>query len=948
MKTALKSSILTGVLALACLAAPALTQPKAGQARPWEHESSDIPVNPRIHFGHLENGLRFAWIKNPEPDQRCYIRLHVNVGSLAEEESEQGMAHFLEHMAFNGSKNFPAGTLIEWFQKHGMSFGADTNATTNFGETTYMIDLPTSDETSILEGLTVLRDYADGLLISEEEVEAEKGVIDGEMRERDSAQYRVMIKGLESLYDGTRYASRLPIGTKGARDKFTADSIRKFYKQWYRPENMTLIVAGDLEALNPEQLIEKKFADLSVPAEKLCAEPAVGTPSMKQLNFFIHEKEIPIVRVNIRKLRPWEDKPANKETWLEDLPLTYAQTMLNLRLSEKAKEEGAPFIGSALTSVTQFNVFDGIGLLVVSKPETWEEGLSSCEQELRKAVKFGFQQEELDEIRADALRSLDEAVVRESTRSTISYVGSILYAAENRSVPANAETRRSIYKPAVEKLTIEACHKALAESWSKGKIAIEGSGFADLGEKGGEVLLAAFEKSQKTEVSPPKKIESQGFAYASDPSKKGKIQSRDHVEDLDFHTLAFENGVYLNVKKTDFKQEQVLMTCRFGEGMLTSDTPQVITAVGNDVFNLGGLGAHSEDELRRLTAGKLVGVNFSVGEDVFVLGGGTSPSDFLLQCELTCAYIKDPGLREEGLRQVQKVLPQIFQSLDHQHQGPLIRNFFPDLYSRHPRFVFPAIEKLMAITLGDVKEWVTPHLLDSPMEVTIIGDIDVASVIESCAATFGMLPKRGKPERFEKRRVAPPLKKGFHSTYEIDTQVPKTLVFMLFPTTDGIDVKRRRNLQFLSSVVNDRLRLHVREKLGAAYSPGAQNSASTVYPGNGYIGIQAMSDPDKVETLQVACLEVAKDLSENGVTQEEVDRLIEPELASIRDAQRVNGYWLNVLNEAQSRPESLTELRSFEEHYRNMKAKPLTELAKKYLTEASASILVVSPKGTKN
>src|SRR5688572_7166169 len=185
--------------------------------RPWEHATSDVPVDQRIRFGALDNGLRWAWAENSEPEMRCYLRLHVDVGSLAEEESERGMAHFLEHMAFNGSAHFPAGTLIEWFQKHGMAFGADTNAHTDFGETVYKLDLPNADEATLREGLRVLRDFADGLLLAEEEIEREKGVIDGEERERDSAGWRVFLRQLERFFAGTRVAERLPIGEPEVR-----------------------------------------------------------------------------------------------------------------------------------------------------------------------------------------------------------------------------------------------------------------------------------------------------------------------------------------------------------------------------------------------------------------------------------------------------------------------------------------------------------------------------------------------------------------------------------------------------------------------------------------------------------------------------------------------------------------------------------------------------------
>jgi len=195
----------------------------SGTVTPWPHESSDLQVDQRIHYGSLPNGMRFAWADNPEPNDRVYLRLHVNAGSFGETDTELGMAHFLEHMAFNGSENFEPGTLIEWFQEHGMSFGADTNAHTIFSETVYKLDMPDRDEATLRDGLKVMRDFAGGLDLLEAEVQAEKGVIDGEQRERDSAGFRAFVQVLNRQFAGTRYAVRMPIGTKEVRDEFTAE-----------------------------------------------------------------------------------------------------------------------------------------------------------------------------------------------------------------------------------------------------------------------------------------------------------------------------------------------------------------------------------------------------------------------------------------------------------------------------------------------------------------------------------------------------------------------------------------------------------------------------------------------------------------------------------------------------------------------------------------------------
>lgn len=918
----------------------------AVKPRPWTHETSDIPVDSRIRFGSFENGMRWAWANNPEPKERCYVRLHVDVGSLAETESELGMAHFLEHMAFNGTENFPAGTLIEWFQEHGMSFGADTNAHTAFSETVYKLDLPENDPETIREGLKVLRDFASRMTLAEEEVQAEKGVIDGEQRERDSAQFRVMEKELDIVFEGTRLGDRLPIGTKEVRDQFTAASVRAFYERWYRPENMTLVAVGDFGDLDPVPLFEEAFADMPVPDAPLVAEPGPGKAKKFAHYYAIYEKEIPQVELSINRLKEYVEEPVTVAEWVEDLPLNYARRILNLRFRELAKDESAPFISARAMRAAILEVFDGEGLSISCTPEQWREALAAGEQELRRALEHGFQQAELDEIRADALRALDEAVEREKTAGSRQLLSRILNATENRSVPTDAKTRREILKPAIEALTVEACHEAFKAGWSEGDLGISATGNLDLGDDAADELRAAYEASQKVAVEAAEKIEESEFAYASDPNEKGEIASREHVEDLDFHMVRFENGVALNVKKTDFRENQIMLTVNVGEGQLTADPAElmVLQIVSGPVMNGGGLEAHSDEDLRRITAGKQVGVGFSIGPDRFVLNGGTTAEDLLLECELACASLTAPGWREDGLVQLRRQIPLMFMQMKVSPQGPMMMEFMPELFSNDPRYGLPPQEALEACGVDEVRAWLEPIMKDAPIEVSLVGDLDVEETIEIAARTFGTLPKRRDWKSFDERRKSPAPKTGVKQKHAIDSQIPKSLVRIVFPTTDGIEVERLRKLNMLNQVVMDRLRIEVREKLGAAYSPGSAAQSSEVNPGVGMLFMQAMADPENVDTLVDACLGVAESLSKEGVTDEELDRLREPILNRRRDAKRQNRFWMNILSRAQSDATHLDDMRAGDAFYEGVKAADLTPLAKEYLKPERASILIVNPK----
>ncbi len=921
-------------------------QRPAGSVRAWEHESSDLEADPRIHFGHLENGLRYAWMANPEPRERCYVRLHVDVGALAERDDEDGMAHFLEHMAFNGSEHFAAGTLIEWFQENGMEFGADLNASTTWSETIYKLDLPESDEETLREGLGVLRDWAGGMLLTQEEIDKEKGVIDAEETAGDTAGRRVFERMLAERYAETRYLLRDVIGERDVRAAFTSEGVRAFYERWYRPEAMTLALVGDLGELDPAALIEEAFGDFAAPAEPLRPEPDLGRATLVERVFSIHEPELPSVTIYLERLKEYVEEPDEAQTRRQDLDLACARRIVGLRFSELAKEQGAPFLSAGLSSAGGLEVYDGETLAVSCEPEKWRAALEKAEYELRRALAFGFDQAELEEVRAGWLRSLDEAVEREPTRHSAGVVGEILHAAEERSVPTSAAVERALLRPVIEALTVEECHAALVEAWSEGVTSLFAAGNLDLGEDAASVLAEAFAAAREREVEKGAAVEVAAFAYASDPERAGEITSAEHVEDLDVWLFTFANGVRLNVKQTDFKERQILVSARVAEGALTLEPEDYAVGwVGSQAaVGLAGLAAHSVDELRRLTAGKRVGVGFDMQSDAFSLDGATTEEDLLLQLELLCAQLEHPGWRDDGVRMLRDRLPLIFERFAHVSDGPLVLEFYPALYGGDPRLVeFPARAAVEAVEIGDVEAWLTPHLAQGPVEVTIVGDVDVEAVKAAATRTLGALaPRRAREAHAERRAVAPPVS-AIDMRREIETEDDKCTVLLVFPIGDGLESERRRELSFLGQVVQDRLRLDVRERLGAAYSPFASSAPNRVFPGVGTLTMGAAVEPDKVETLVAAFRAVARELCDNGVTAEEVTRLAEPALAQIRDARRRNGFWSSLLRYAQERPESLDELRGLEDWYRSIDPEHITARAAAHLDPELGSLLVVSP-----
>lgn len=933
----------SSLLALQAQGAPPQAAP-AVAPRAWEHESSDLPVHPRARFGALPSGLRYAWLPNPEPKERVYLRLHVDVGSLAETDAERGMAHFLEHMVFNGSKHFPPGTLVEWLQKHGLGFGGDTNASTGFSETIYQLDLPTHDESMIADGLKVLRDVIDGLLLAPEEIAREKGVIDGEERERESAQFRAMRQAMSVVFHGTRAPDRLPIGTKEARDAFDAPAMRAFWQRWYRPDLCTLLVVGDLGGRDPVAAINAAFGDLALPAGPRPVEPPLGTPKLERRAFTVFDREIPSLTLNVQLLRLHVARPDTKATRVEDLALDYARAILNLRFSELLRKDDTPFLAAQLGEGGGLKAWDGEALYVVCVPDRWQEALKAAQAELRRALQHGFEAAELEEVRADSLRALAEAVEQEATLDSDALVGELLLACEERYVPTDATTVRALFEAPTRALTPEACHRALAKAWADGQLVLSAVGGKEFGADGEVQLLAAWEAGGKGEVAAQAKAAAGAFAYAADPAKAGKVATRAADPEFGFDEITFENGVRLVVKRTDFEEREILVRVLVGEGILSLAPEQSpLRMFAQQTFLGGGLGQHTADDLRRLTAGKAVGVSFGILDESFAFGGGTTAEDLAMECELAAAYLVDPGLREEGATPFRRALPNLFEQQKHQHGGAIAMQFMPRLYGDDPRVRFPALETMQGITMEQVGSWLRGAFDGAPVTVVLIGDVDVEAGIAAVAKTFGALPPRRARQPWTERRVFPAMAAGVRESYAIDTNVAKSLVLVQYATTDGTVAKTRRGLQWLADVVNDRLRLEIREKLGVSYSPRAAHSSSMIYAGNGSLALQAMTEPGEAAMLADALVAVAAKLAKEGVTNEEVERLRPEVLARLRDQQRVNGYWLEVLgNFHQGRPVR-EDLRSVLPMAEQMDAPTLSGLARQYLGADKASVAIVHP-----
>jgi zinc protease len=618
--------------------------------------------------------------------------------------------------------------------------------------------------------------------------------------------------------------------------------------------------------------------------------------------------------------------------------------MLNQRLSILSKKEGAPFVSGLVGVTEQFDFFRNASIELNCRPEQWSAALAVADQELRRALAYGFQPSELAEAVAEMRNNLEEAVRTAPTRRSNGLADELAEDLIDRSVTTHPSADLALYLPALAKITTADCTAALKTAWSEANgrdIFVSGNVVIP---DAPQTITAAYKASHAVPVNAQVKTDQSEFAYTHF-GPAGKVTKTETVADLGATLLQFDNGVRLNLKPTDFEAGRIRLSVRVGGGLLTLPLDQPGLAVlANSSFTAGGLGKHSVDDLQHLLAGKTLGLGFGAGTDAFEFGGETNRTDLLLQLQLFCAFLTDPGYRPESIRQLHKSADQLYAQLAHTPGGPFKLEVERLLASGDVRFGLPTQPVLLSRTLDELKAWLTPEFAHGPIEIAIVGDFDPAATIAAVANTFGALPTRSAKPAYEAARKvslpATPLTKQ----YTVETEIQKGTVRLYWPATDSRDVHLARRLRVLADVFSDRLRVKIREEMGGTYSPYAGADLSDTYPGYGYILAEATVAPDQARAVADAVRAVAASLQKTGVTDEELVRAKQPILTALRESARTNPYWLgSVLESAQEFPEKLDWSRTRYSDMESITTAELTALAKQYLDPAKASEFIVLP-----
>lgn len=917
-------------------------------AAQWPQDSSDLKADPKVEFGTLENGLRYVILPHDEPPGRASIRLYMDVGSLMEEDDQQGMAHYLEHMAFNGSRHFKGGEMVEYFQRLGMGFGADTNAHTSFKETVYMLELPKVEPKYIAEGLQLFRDDLDGMLLGETEIDKERGIILSEKLSRDSIDYRTMMEGYKFALPESILPHRMPIGTEETIKTMKRPRFVDFYDKWYTPKRATIVAVGDFKdtaALKAE--IEKQFSDAK-PKNDDAKDPNLGkVPSGYGIIAKLHtEMEAQALTISVEVPRPAENKPDSVATRREKMIRDLADMMINQRFSKLAKAEDAPFIGAESYSYEYLQFISTNGVQAQCDPKNWQPTLALLETELRRAIEHGFTDAEFEEAKATILKSAKLRADQADSRKSRDLASGIVSVLASQKVFTHPTADLERVSAALDGLAKEDSHAALVKDWAGDDTQIFLGGNLKLEGNAEEQIITTFKESRAKPVTPPAQEETAAFAY-TDFGPAGKVAKRSEAKDLEITQAVFENNVRFNHKRTEFEKGTIRVLVSFGGGKLTvpANKPGLLP-FAQSTFQLGGLEKHGVDDIRRIFASRTVGSDFSVGDEAFLLSGRTTPADLDAQLQLLTAHLTAPGYRDEAARQFEKNLDPLYTQLQHTAEGIMNDKVSAFMHSGDHRWGFPKMEELKQRTLAEVKQWLTPELQSAYLEVTVLGDVDAETALSAVAKTLGALPARAdkKPAYEKERAVAFPAPED-STRFEFETEIPKAIATIYWPTADMSDIQRTRRLTVLGSVLDDRLRIKVREELGDTYSPACYHVGSDTFTGYGYMTTMIECKPELADSLTKLVVEIGDTLSTGEITDDEFDRAIKPMLSQLEQMRRDNRYWsTSVLRCSQEHPERLDWARSFISDFADIKKEEISALAKQYLGAKRAVTAGVIPK----
>ncbi|MEM9596578.1 MAG: insulinase family protein, partial [Acidobacteriota bacterium] len=876
------------------------SKPDTVAAQGFEPETAPldatIPISEQIRVGTLDNGLRYLIRRNAKPEQRAELRLAINAGSMQEDDDQLGLAHFVEHMLFNGTENFEKAELVDYLQSIGMRFGADINAYTAFEETVYFLTVPTDDAEVLAKAFLVLGDWAGRASFDGEEIDKERGVIVAEWRRGQGAGSRVRDQQLPVLFKDSRYAERLPIGTKESVETAPHDNLRRFYRDWYRPDLMAVVAVGDFDVDAIEGLIRANFESLENPEAARERKAFPVPPHDETLVSTVTDPELTATQVSV-VFKHGPEPEGTVGAYRRGLVATLYNTMFNARLVELAQEADPPFVwavsgDAALTRTVGTYQLDA----QVSDGEV-EQGLRVLLTEVERVDRHGFTESELERAKAETLRfytqALKEADKAPSAGFAAEYVRHFL---AGEPIPG-IEAETAFARRFVPEIDLDEVN-ALGQGWISDRnrvILVSGPEGEGLELPSESAILAVFDDATSAPGIEPWVDETRDEPLLADSPTPSPVVDERLLDALGITEWRLGNGVRVVLKPTDFQNDQVTLSAWSPGGHSLVSAEQLDSATfATFILGQSGLGDFSASELQKALAGKVAAVNPFITELEEGLAGFGSPDDLETLFQLTYLTFTAPRLEDEAYR---NFLTRMGTVVEHRSQNP--QTVYADEWTRrlfqdHPRRQPLTAESLQRVDGKAAMEIYRDRFADaSDFTFLLVGNFDTEAVRPLVETYLGGLPNLGRDETWRDVGVRRP-----------DGQLRFEVAKGLEPTSQvrilyhGLSEWSRDQVFLLDSLAMA-LRIHLvevlREELGATYSVGVDSNLSARPVERYGVAVQFGSDPDEADGLVARVSEEIERLKVDGFPPELADKVREIRRREREVAERENDFWVAVL-----------------------------------------------------
>jgi zinc protease len=932
---------------------PRCTSSSNSPARPAavaksSHSALDVavPLDPDVRHGVLPNGLTYYIRANHKPEKRAELRLAVNAGSVLETDEQRGLAHFVEHMAFNGTTKYPKQALVDYLERIGMRFGPDVNAYTSFDETVYMLQIPTDDPKVVDTAFDILHEWAGSLTFQPDRIQKERGVITEEWRLGRGAGARIRDKQLPVVFHASRYAERLPIGLKEIIQNASPEQIRKFYSEWYRPDLMAVVAVGDFDPAAIEHLVRERFG--SLPAKKHAPQrKTFPIPDHKEtLTSVATDREATGTTVEVDFKRP----PVRHETvanYREELVDGLYHTMMNQRLAELGREADPPYQGAFAASGPLGRTKSAYRLFARVNDGGVERALTTLLTEAKRVDQYGFAETELSRAKTLFLRNADRAYEERNKEESEGFASEYVANYLDREPAPGIAYERDLYHQLLPAITLAEVN-ARANQWITEEdrvILVSGPDKKEARIPDEKPLLAVFNATDRLAVTPWVDRVREEPLVARTPAA-GKVIEEKSFADVGVTRWKLSNGTTVLLKPTDFKNDEVLIRGWHTGGLsLAPDAAHVTTEVAANLVARMGLGAFDVTELGKALTGKVASVSPYMTELGEGVQGGASPRDLETAFQLLYLRFTAPRRDEKAFA---SFLTNMRGQLANQEASPgywFSRRMNEVLTSDSPRRRLLSLEDLKSVDVDQALSFYRDRFADaSGFIFTIVGNFDPAAIRPQVETWIGGLPSTARNETWRRIDIEP--LPGVQKVNVEKGIEPRSSVRIVFHGPAKWSLGEAHHVAALADLLRIRLREDLREDRGGVYGVGVNGGISR-YPVEKYtFNITFAADPKRVDELVAATFDDLRKLKMEGPSEDFVSRVREQEKREREVSLKENRFWASQLEYLTWNDLDYSEIAKGEQRINGVTRDSVQSAAQKYLDDKQYVIGVLNPETT--